>query len=392
MPTPAAARGLNEEKSSDALQFGVLGPLQLSIGRTLLALGTPQQRATLALLIIKANRAVSADVLVDAVWDQRPPPRARATLQVYISNLRRVMSDAGVDANAVVASAPPGYKLAMADHQCDLGRFIAARDDGLHAAAAGQFERASERMSAALAQWRGPVLDDLSDFQFVESFAKTLDEEKILAGTARAEAEIACGRAHAVIGDLEALTAEHPFREPLWGQLMTAYYLGHRQSDALDAYRRLQLTLADELGIDPSPPLRTLHRQILRQEPLDVSKAAQAHAEDTILEQSANSIRRSVPGVLRDADGQQYPLLGAATRIGRSADNDIVLAEANVSRHHAVITDDGTTFVITDLGSANGVRVRGLRIRTSAKLSDGDRLRIGDHEFTLETSPSTSTA
>jgi pSer/pThr/pTyr-binding forkhead associated (FHA) protein len=90
---------------------------------------------------------------------------------------------------------------------------------------------------------------------------------------------------------------------------------------------------------------------------------------------------------LCDADGQRYALVGTATRIGRSPDNDIVLSDTKVSRHHAVISDNGTTLVITDLRSANGVRVLGQRIHTSAELCDGDRIRIGDHEFSLETQP-----
>jgi pSer/pThr/pTyr-binding forkhead associated (FHA) protein len=90
---------------------------------------------------------------------------------------------------------------------------------------------------------------------------------------------------------------------------------------------------------------------------------------------------------LRGADGQRYALVGTATRIGRSPDNDIVLSDAKVSRHHAVITDDGRTFLMTDLGSANGVRVRGQRIDPSTELGEGDRIRIGDQEFTLETQP-----
>ena len=123
----------------------------------------------------------------------------------------------------------------------------------MQAAAAGKFEQASQYLSAALAEWRGPVLEDLRDFQFVDAFATALVEDKMLAHTALAEAEIACGRSYAVIGELESLTAEHPYREPLWAQLITAYYLAERQSDALDAYRRLKTTLAEDLGIDPGP-------------------------------------------------------------------------------------------------------------------------------------------
>jgi DNA-binding SARP family transcriptional activator len=299
------------------------------------------------------------------------------------------MSSAGID-RTLLASAPPGYRLTIGQNQYDLGRFRTDKDAGVHAAAAAEFEQASRHMADALAQWRGPFLEDLCDFQFVATLATALDEEKVLAHTAHVEAEIACGRPNAVIAELEALIAEHAYREPLWAQLITAYYLAGRQSDALDAYMRLKTVLAEDLGIDPGPQLRQLYEQILRQEPVDVRKVAQAHAEDTLvssvaLKGSATTIRRPVAATLRGADGHRYALAGTATRIGRSSDNDIVLSDVKVSRHHAVITDNGTTFVITDLGSANGVRVRGQRIDPSAELGEGDPIRIGDQEFTLET-------
>ena len=150
MPADSLTRGDDDARVGDAAQFGVLGPLQLSIGGALVPLGTPKQRAVLALMVINANRPVGIHTLCEAVWGERPPPGARATLHAYISNLRRLMSNAGID-RTVLASAPPGYRLAVADNQCDLGRFIAEKDAGVRAAAAAQFEKASRHLSAALA-------------------------------------------------------------------------------------------------------------------------------------------------------------------------------------------------------------------------------------------------
>jgi SARP family transcriptional regulator, regulator of embCAB operon len=377
---------------TDAVEFGVLGPLQMSIGGALVPLGTPKQRAVLAVLVVNANRPVDIDTLIGAAWNQRPPSGARATLHAYISNLRRLMSSAGID-RTLLASAPPGYRLTIGQDQYDLGRFRAQKDAGLHAAAAAQFEQASRQMADALGQWRGPFLADLHDFQFVDTLATAFDEERVVAHTAHVEAEIACGRPHAVIAELETLIVEHPYREPLWAQLITAYYLADRQSDALDAYLRLKTRLAEDLGIDPGIKLRELYEQVLRQEPVDVRKAAQTHAEDTIASSAAfdgNASMIRLPdtqpvAALRGADGQRHALAGMATRIGRSSDNDIVLSDVKVSRHHAAITVSGAAFVITDLGSVNGVRVGGQRIDPTAELSDGDRIRIGDQEFTFET-------
>jgi SARP family transcriptional regulator, regulator of embCAB operon len=371
---------------NSALRFGVLGTLQVSADGTELSLGAAKQRAMLAMLLINRNRPVAVDALLDAAWRQEPPPEARASLHTYVSNLRRLLSKAGVDPATILVRAQPGYRLNVPDPACDIGRFITEQTAGMRAAAEGRFEQASSRLSAALAEWRGPVLDDLRDFEFVEAFAAALGEDKLAAQTARAEAEISCGRAHSIIGELESLAAEHPYCEPLWAQLVTAYYLVERQYDALEAYGRLKATLADEMGIDPGPTLRSLHERILRQEALDVKHAARATAKRAVatLERRTRASQQSATAQLRNAVGRTYPLRGATTRIGRLSDNDIVLDDATVSRYHAMIVDTGTSFVITDLRSANGVIVADSRIRGSAALAEGDRVRISDHEFTFE--------
>jgi SARP family transcriptional regulator, regulator of embCAB operon len=368
------------------LRFGLLGPLQIIVGGSPLALGSPKQRAVLAALLVNRNRPVGIESLTNAAWEDARPARADANIHTYVSNLRRLLSNAGIDPRSVLVNSAPGYRLDVGDDGVDLGLFITAKTAGVHAAAMGQFEETSRHLSAALSEWRGPVLQDLCEFQFVEAFAIGLAEEKVVVQTARAEAEIACGRADAVIGELEVLTGEHPYREPLWAQLITAYYLAGRQSDALDTYRRLKSTLADDLGIDPSEPLRTLHQRILRQESLDVKRAAQSTAAKTIIaiDRRTATHARSAVARLRDTSGRCYVLRAAATRIGRRADNDIVLADPKVSRHHAVIIDTGTSYQITDLQSANGLEVQHQRIRTSATLEDGDQIRIGVNNFTFE--------
>jgi SARP family transcriptional regulator, regulator of embCAB operon len=369
-----------------ALRFGLLGPLQLNANGSDLPLGATKQRAVLATLLINRNRPVAIDSLIDAVWQQQPPPEARASLHAHISRLRRLVSSAGVDPAAVLLSAKPGYRLSVSDEACDVGRFGIEQKAGIEAAAAGRFQQASDHLSAALAEWRGPVLEDLRDFPFVDAFAAALSEDKLVAFTMRAEAEIACGRTHSIIGELEALAAEHPYREPLWAQLITAYFQAERQYDALDAYGRMKTTLADDLGIDPGPTLRALHQRILHQEPLDAKHAARATAKRAAatLRRRSEVDQESVFARLRDDKGLRYPLRGAATRIGRLSGNEIVLDDDMVSRYHAVIVDTGSNFVITDLRSANGVDVAGQRIRTSATLADGDRICICGHEFTFE--------
>ncbi len=371
------------------LEFDVLGPLQVSAGTAPMPLGTPKQRAVLAMLVINRNRPVGIDSLINAVWEEWPPPGARASLHTYVSNLRRLLGAAAPAAPDVLVNAPPGYRLNVDDEHCDIGRFVTEKNAGMREAAVGRFEQASRHLTKALAEWRGPVLEDLRGLRFVDAFATALAEDRIVAHTARAEAEIACGRAFAVISELEALTAEHSYREPLWAQLITAYYVADRQSDALNAYRRLKTILAEDLGIDPGPTVRSLHDQILRQQPFNARTAAQTTAADAMFaigQRTAVNAHLS-NARLRDASGRRHPLAGAATRIGRLPDNDIVLGDPEVSRHHAVISDTGTSFVITDLRSANGVEVQHQRIRGSANLSDGDNIRICRHEFVFEVGP-----
>ena len=370
--------------SDTVLGFGLLGPLQVTVDDTPVALGTPKQRAVLGFLLINRNRAISTESLIDAVWDGEPVPAARATIHTHVSNLRRLLGGSDRDTHAALVKAAPGYRLNVAACSCDLDRFIAEKSAGINAAAAGRFESAGTHLAAALAQWRGDILEDLRGFRFADAFAAALTEDHVLVHTSRAEAEIACGRATTVIADLEDLVARHPYREPLWAQLITAYYQAERQSDALQAYRRVKSVLAEELGIDPGPTLSALHARILRQERLDIRQVAMATAARTVSAGRAAASRGSTAAALRDAAGHRYPLKPNVTRIGRLPDNDIVLDGAEISRHHAVIIDTGSSFVITDLQSANGVQVRQERIHPSATVGDGDPIRIGGREFTFE--------
>jgi DNA-binding SARP family transcriptional activator len=361
----------------------------MTVGGTPVALGSRKQRAVLAMLVIHRNRVVSGEALVDAVWGQRARQEARASLHTYVSNLRRLLNDAGLDGRSILAAAPSGYRLRLLDIDCDMDRFAAEKTAGIRAAAAGRFELASKHLAAATAEWRGRALEDLHEFEFAASFAAALVEDEVNVHIAHAEAEIACGRGNAVISTLEELVPEHPYHEPLWTQLIIAYYVAERQSDALDAYRRVKAALSADLGIDPGPTIRALHERIVRQEGLDVRRAALTAASAAASTLDRRTTATGEPNVARlhSLSGQVHSLAGAATRIGRLEDNDVVLDDAEVSRHHAVVSDTGTSFVITDLRSANGVYVQGRRIRGSVALADGDRIRICHLEFVFEVQP-----
>ncbi|GAA1608301.1 response regulator transcription factor EmbR [Nocardia ninae] len=339
----------------------------------------------LAYLVCNANRPVSVDALAQAVWEDNPPPDIRVSLHTIVSNLRKPLRDNGLDARTILAQVGAGYRVAMADGASDVQRFRVRKEAGVRALSAGRFRTASELLSSALSQWRGPALADLRGLGFADSFAAALDNDRLSAIEARAEADIAQGRAAAVVSELALLAAEYPLREPLWEQLITALYADGRQSDALDTARRLRATLADELGIDPSLPIRELEARILRQEPLDIrAKAAVASFRaTTIVDQSSGG----PTALLRERAGNTYAITGTITRIGRLPDNDIVLEHGKVSRHHAAILHNGLTYVIKDLLSSNGVFVDGMRIVDSVALTDGAMIRIGDYELTFTLVP-----
>src|SRR5690349_2314156 len=172
--------------ANSAAEFGLLGPLQVSANGNELPLGAAKQRAVLAVLLVNRNRPVAIDSLLDAAWRQNPPQEARASLHTYVSNLRRLLSKAGVDPADVLVRAQPGYRLNVPHTACDIGRFVTEQTSGVRAAAEGRFEQASSHLSTALAEWRGPVLDDLREFEFVEAFAAALGEDRLAAQTARA--------------------------------------------------------------------------------------------------------------------------------------------------------------------------------------------------------------
>src|SRR5215203_6677230 len=157
--------------------------------------------------------------------------------------------------------------VSVAPDELDLHRFERLVDEGRGLLARGLAADASQRLHEALSLWRGPALANFAYETFAQSAIARLDEMKLAATELRIDADLALGRHDELIGELEALVAEHPLRERLRGCLMTALYRSGRQAEALDAYQNARRALVDELGIEPSPALQELERAILRQEP-----------------------------------------------------------------------------------------------------------------------------
>jgi DNA-binding SARP family transcriptional activator len=238
------------------LDFRILGPLEVSDETGELLLGGQKQRAVLALLLLDANRVVSTDRLIDALWGEQPPRTAVTSLQNFVSQLRKQL---GPD---VVQTKAPGYLLRVGPDQLDLDRFRRLAT----AARAEQQERRSAMLSDALALWRGPPLAEFRFDPWAQNAIAHLEDERLVVLEERIDADIESGRTAEVVGELEALVSEHPVRERIREQLMLALYRSGRQADALAVFQDARRVLVDELGIDPGPRLQQLHGAILRQE------------------------------------------------------------------------------------------------------------------------------
>jgi DNA-binding SARP family transcriptional activator len=226
-------------------------------------------RALLGRLLVSVNTVVATDQLIEDLWRGDPPASAGHAVRVYVSNLRHVLEPdrASRVAPQVLVTRPPGYLLAAAPGQTDAGRFEQLVNEGGRSFDAGCLAEASALFGEALALWRGSVLADLGDEPFVAAEAARLAELRWVVTERRAEAALALGRHTELVGELEALIRLQPFRERLWAQLIVALYRSGRQADALQTYQRLRALLVDELGLEPSPPLRDLEAAVLRHDP-----------------------------------------------------------------------------------------------------------------------------
>ena len=250
------------------VDFRVLGPVAAFVDGKPVGLGGPKQRTVLALLLLDAGRAVPADVLIDGVWGDEPTPAAKSTLQSYVFNLRSAVGDRLVTERG-------GYRLAVDRDDVDAYRF---EDSAVHAGRLLDESpvEAAELLRAALALWEGRPYNDVSPSLRLETEARRLDELRRKALEDRVEAELALGRHADLVPELEVLTAEFPLSERFRAQQMLALYRCGRQSEALRAYQKTRRYLADELGLDPSPPLQQLEARILVQDQaLDLATEAE---------------------------------------------------------------------------------------------------------------------
>jgi DNA-binding SARP family transcriptional activator/pimeloyl-ACP methyl ester carboxylesterase/class 3 adenylate cyclase len=308
------------------VEFRVLGPIEVIDRGEAVAVGGVRARAVLAMLLLNANRVVSADRLAGELWPDLEPARAAANLQVRLAELRRALRSAG-EADRLVTR-PPGYLFLAAADELDVLRFERLAAAGRAALAAGDAASAARLLTESLALWRGPALADLGDAAFTGTERARLQEARLDAVESRVDALLACGRHQETLAELGELTAEHPLRERFWAQRLLALYRSGRQADALRAYRELRAVLTEQLGIEPGPELRQLEGRILRQDRQLDYRPLRASAGDD----SARPVTRYV-----DSGGIHiaYQVLGAGPR-------DIVFVPGAMS-HLDLLWEDAET-------------------------------------------------
>jgi DNA-binding SARP family transcriptional activator len=250
------------------VRFSVLGTVALECGGEAVELGTPKQRALLARLLLDVGRPVSVDRLIEDLWGGAPPARATASLQAYVSNLRRILEPDRPPrtAAAVLVTQPPGYALHVPPESVDAVRFAALLATARQQLDAGDPAGAEAASGEALGLWRGPALADVADEPFAAAEAARLEELRIVAEETRLAAGLDLGRHAEAVAELERLVAVHPLRERLWELLILGLYRAGRTADALDRYQRIRALLDEELGLDTGPGLRALEAAVLRQD------------------------------------------------------------------------------------------------------------------------------
>ncbi|WP_406070450.1 BTAD domain-containing putative transcriptional regulator [Micromonospora sp. NBC_01638] len=238
------------------VRFGLLGDVVATVDDQPVALGHARQQCVLAALLVDVNRAVSVDQLIDRVWGESPPQRARDTLYGYLYRLRRSLADVP---DVAITRRSGGYLMAADEMTVDLHRFRQLRDE----ARAEQSE--DDRLALfdrALGLWRGDPFSGLDAF-WLDTMRTDLEQEKLTAELERVDAALRVGQHDAVLADLSRLASGQPLNERLAGQMMLALSGSGRSAEALEHYRRFRDLLVEELGVEPSPHVQQLHRSIL---------------------------------------------------------------------------------------------------------------------------------
>jgi DNA-binding SARP family transcriptional activator len=313
--------------------FQVLGPVELRERGHRFSAGSLREQCVLAILLFEAGRVVSAQSLAERLWDDQLPDKARETLQVYVSRLRRRLRSAGDSVGVIKSSPAGGYRLDVAAHEVDARRFEDLLVQARAASSQPHPERARQLLVQAESLWSGEPLEGLSG-QWAQATRQALQERRRGAVLARIDLDLRLGRpSDELISELTALTGSGRIDQKLTGLLMRALYSAGRQDDALASFRQVRGRLRRELGMDPSAELEILHRRILHGDPALASvEPAESSADGpapytldrdpafmTGREEQVRGMLSAVAADLRSASGIAVYALDGMAGIGKTA-------------------------------------------------------------------------
>lgn len=238
--------------------------MEFSVSGRLVPVPGVRLQTLLLLLLLEPDRTLTATRLIEGIWSDRAPETAAAQLRICVSRLRKLLASTGL--GGTIRTETNGYRLQIPKEWVDAHRFEEILRQAVAAEADKRPGEAAALLREGMALWRGPAADGLGS-PVVRAAATRLDEERMASLERYFNLEILLGRHHHVIPELLSSAASHPFREQLHYQLMLALYRSNRQVDALSVYRQLKRRFAEELGIEPSPSLRTMESRILGQHP-----------------------------------------------------------------------------------------------------------------------------
>ena len=300
--------------TSGALEFGVLGTLEVAVDGIRVALA-PRQEVVLALLLLEAGNVVSVDRMVDALWADDPPRTARSQVHITISALRRILGE------GVIVTRPPGYSIQVPDGALDLARFKGLVVGGASLSAEQRIPQAVQCLRAALDLWRGPAMEGLAS-PAIQAAGTRLNERRLSVLQDCMDLELQLGRHGEVVAELTELVANNPLNERFRAQLMMALYRAGRQSDALEVFRAGREILQEDLGIDPGEELCNLERAILAHDTQITSPAGEQvaglPAKEVIL-----PIPRQLPRTTADFVGREEILSEISALLSGAGDADL---------------------------------------------------------------------
>ena len=241
------------------VEFRILGPIEVLIRQKSVSMSPGRQQGILGALLLDANRVVSTDHLIDAVWEH-PPNTARSQVQICVSALRHLFRSRGLDSPIITHSR--GYLIEVADERLDVTLFDSLVGAAEETERAGDLAKAADLLKQALDLWRGPVLGgDVGPA--LRGNAMRLDEERLRVMENRVDLELRLGRHHQLIGGLRRLVEENPWRERLRALLMRALQQSGRSAEALDVYRSGREITVAELGLEPGEDLKRVQLAVL---------------------------------------------------------------------------------------------------------------------------------